>query len=172
MMSEDILKCLFICFWLLSVFSAGSGLPCVAVCGGHSLVVASRCSGFSCGGAQALGPVGFSNCGVWAQLPCGIWHLPGPGLKPVSPALAGRLLTMGPPGKSQRHGLMLQSLEGLPRWRGGKESTCQCRRCERPGFEPSEEKIPWSRRWQPTPVFLPGKLSGWRNLAGYKSMGS
>ena len=67
---------------------------------------------------------------------------------------------------------MLQSLEGLPRWRGGKESIGQCSRCKRPGFEPSEKKIPWSRKWQPTPVFLPGKLPGWRNLAGYKSMGS
>ena len=27
-------------------------------------------------------------------------------------------------------------------------------------------KIPWSRKWQPTPVFLPGKSHGWSNLAG------
>ena len=25
----------------------------------------------------------------------------------------------------------------------------------------------WSRKWQPTPVFLPGKLHGWRSLMGY-----
>ena len=25
----------------------------------------------------------------------------------------------------------------------------------------------WSRKWQPTPVFLPGKFYGQRNLAGY-----
>ena len=31
---------------------------------------------------------------------CGMWDLPGPGLEPVSPALAGRFLTTAPPGKS------------------------------------------------------------------------
>ena len=30
---------------------------------------------------------------------------------------------------------------------------------------------PWSRRWQPTPVFLPGKSHGQRSLAGYKELG-
>ena len=30
-----------------------------------------------------------------------MWNLPGPGLEPVSPALADRFLTTGPPGKSQ-----------------------------------------------------------------------
>ena len=29
-----------------------------------------------------------------------MWNLPGPGFEPVSPALAGRFLTPGPPGKS------------------------------------------------------------------------
>jgi len=33
-------------------------------------------------------------------------------------------------------------------------------------------KIPWSRKWQPTPVFLPGKSHGQRNLAGYSPWGS
>ena len=28
-------------------------------------------------------------------------------------------------------------------------------------------KIPWRRKWQPTPVFLPGKSNGWRSLASY-----
>ena len=28
-------------------------------------------------------------------------------------------------------------------------------------------KIPWSRKWQPTPVFLPGKSHGQRSLVGY-----
>ena len=28
-------------------------------------------------------------------------------------------------------------------------------------------KIPWNRKWQPTPVFLPGNFHRWRNLAGY-----
>ena len=40
-----------------------------------------------------------SNCGTRAQLLCGMWDLPRPGLEPVSPALAGRLSTTAPPGK-------------------------------------------------------------------------
>ena len=35
--------------------------------------------------------------GMWAQWSCGMWDLPGPGIKPVSPALAGRFSTTGPP---------------------------------------------------------------------------
>ena len=38
---------------------------------------------------------------------------------------------------------------------------------QRPGFDPWVEKIPWKRKWKPTPVFLPGKSLGWRRLFGY-----
>ena len=41
-----------------------------------------------------------SSCGARAQLLRGMWDPPGPGLEPVSPALAGRPLTTAPPGKS------------------------------------------------------------------------
>ena len=34
-----------------------------------------------------------------AYLLCGIWDLPGPGIELISPALAGKFLTSGPPGK-------------------------------------------------------------------------
>ena len=62
---------------------------------------------------------------------------------------------------------------GLPRWCSGKESTCQCRRHKRGGFDPWVGKIPWSRKWQTTPVFLPVKFHRQRNLAGYsQAMGS
>ena len=40
-----------------------------------------------------------SSCGPRVQLLCGMWDPPRPGLEPVSPALAGRLLTTAPPGK-------------------------------------------------------------------------
>ena len=40
-----------------------------------------------------------SNCGSWAQSLHGMWDLPRPGVKPVSPALAGRFSTTAPPGK-------------------------------------------------------------------------
>ena len=34
-------------------------------------------------------------------------------------------------------------------------------------FIPWVEKIPWRRKWQPIPIFLPGKSHGQRNLAFY-----
>ena len=40
-----------------------------------------------------------SSCGSRAQLLRGMWDRPRPGLEPVSPALAGGLLTTVPPGK-------------------------------------------------------------------------
>ena len=45
-----------------------------------------------------------------------------------------------------------------------KESACQCRRHR---FNPWVRKILRRRKWQPTPVFLPGKCHGQRSLAGY-----
>ena len=48
-----------------------------------------------------------------------------------------------------------------------KESACQCRRQE---FNPWIGKIPWRRKWHPTPVFLPGEFRQ-RNLAGYSQWG-
>ena len=60
---------------------------------------------------------------------------------------------------------------GLPRWLSGKKkkkrSTCQCRKCKRHEFNPWVRKIPWGRKWQPTPMFLPGKSHGQRSLVGY-----
>ena len=42
-----------------------------------------------------------------------------------------------------------------------------CLQCRRPGFDLWVRKIPWRRKWQPTPVFLPGEYHGHRVLAGY-----
>ena len=53
---------------------------------------------------------------------------------------------------------------GLPRWCSAKESTCWYRRHKKCGFDPWVGKIPWSRKWQPTLVFLPRKFHGQRNL--------
>ena len=65
--------------------------------------------------------------------------------------------------------MSLTRYQGLPWWLlSGKESSCQCRRC---GFDPSVGKIPWSRKWQPTPVFLPGKFHAQRCLAGCRPWG-
>ena len=37
----------------------------------------------------------------------------------------------------------------------------------RPGFDPWVGKIPWRRKWQPTPVLLPWESHGRRSLVGY-----
>ena len=39
------------------------------------------------------------------------------------------------------------------------------------GSIPGLERFPWSRKWQPAPVFLPGKFHGQRSLAGYSPWG-
>ena len=60
------------------------------------------------------------------------------------------------------------SLSSTPFWRlSNKESACQCRRCRRHRFDPWVRKIPWGKKWQPNPVFLPGKSHGQRSLVGY-----
>ena len=66
---------------------------------------------------------------------------------------------------------MQMDFVGLPRWLSGKESTCQRRRCRRHMFNLWIRKIPWSRKWQPTPVFLPGKSYRQRSLVGYSPWG-
>ena len=49
------------------------------------------------------------------------------------------------------------SKDKLPWWLNGKQSAYQCRRH---GFSPWSGKIPWRRKWQPIPVFLPGEPHG------------
>ena len=112
----------FVCFFLIYlfylflaawVFVAACGLSLVAASRGYSLLwcmsfslqwllllwnMGSRCTGFSSCGSRAL-QHRFSSCDAWVLLLRGMWDLPGPGLEPVPPALAGRFLTTAPPGK-------------------------------------------------------------------------
>ena len=60
---------------------------------------------------------------------------------------------------------------GFPGGTSGQEATCLCWRCKRCGFDPWDGEIPWSREWQPAPVFLPGKSHGWRSLVSYSPWG-
>ena len=62
--------------------------------------------------------------------------------------------------------------ERSPSGSTGKEPICQGRRCWRHRFDSWVRKMPWRRKWQPTPVFLPGKSHGQRNLAGYSPWGT
>ena len=48
-----------------------------------------------------------------------------------------------------------------------KESAGQCRRHKRRRFDPWVGKIPWSRKRQLAPVFLPGKFHAQRSLVSY-----
>ena len=94
------------------VFIAVRGLSLVAsggysslLCVGFSLwcllllqSTGCRHTGFSNCGSRAL-EHRLSSCGAWALLLHGMWDPPGPGLEPVSPALAGRFLTTAPPEK-------------------------------------------------------------------------
>ena len=50
----------------------------------------------------------------------------------------------------------------------GKESVYQGKRHK---FDSCIRKIPWRRKWQPTPVFLPGKSHGQGSLEGYSPRG-
>ena len=68
-------------------------------------------------------------------------NLPDPGIEPGSPALQADSLPTELPGKP------------LPR------------------FDPWVSEILWRRKWQPTPVFLPGKSQGQRSLVGYSPWG-
>ena len=54
---------------------------------------------------------------------------------------------------------------GLPRSCSSKESACQCI------SDPWVKKIPWKRKWQPTPVFSPGKSYGQKSLADHSPWG-
>ena len=46
-----------------------------------------------------------------------------------------------------------------------------CLQCRRPVFDSWVRKIPWRRKWKPTPVLLPGESHGQRSLAGYSPWG-
>ena len=65
----------------------------------------------------------------------------------------------------------MSGMKGFQGVTSGKESACQRRRQKRHRFNPWVGKIPWSRKWQPTPVFLPRKFHGQRRLVGYNSWG-
>ena len=61
----------------------------------------------------------------------------------------------------------LTSLIILISFPGGSGDKSNCLQCRRQGFDLWVGKIPWRRKWQPTPVLLPEKFHGWRSLIGY-----
>ena len=59
----------------------------------------------------------------------------------------------------------------FPGGAGGEEPSCQCGRPRDTSSVPRVGKIPWRRKWQSTPVFLPRKFRGQRSLVGYSPCG-
>ena len=55
----------------------------------------------------------------------------------------------------------------LPRWHSDRESACRYRTNRRCRFSPWVGKIPWRRKWQHTPAFLPRESHRQRSLTGY-----
>ena len=94
--------------------SDGSSLPCRLFCScreqgrvSSRRALASHCGDVTCWGPQALGLPGFPRCcgswvrvhrfdcrDTWAQLPHGMWDLPGPGMEPTSLVSAGGYLSL------------------------------------------------------------------------------
>ena len=88
------------CWWGLSAFAASG-------CCSSRQRTGFLLRWFSCCGAQAAGTWalgatarGLSSCGAWTWLPRSLWNPPGPGVEPMSPALAGGFLSTLPRGKT------------------------------------------------------------------------
>ena len=94
----------------------------------------------------------------------------------LSPGLLTDTLTRGQ--RSQHHLLteLGEIFYLLDHWfilsfPGGSDGKSVCLQFGRPRFDPWVGKIPWRRKWQPTPVVLPGKFHGWRNVICYSPWG-
>ena len=63
--------------------------------------------------------------------------------------------------------IMHYTVKGRPRWRRGKEPSCAAGGTGDVGSIPGSGRSPWSRKWQPTPVFLPGEFhrGAWKATA-------
>ena len=63
------------------------------------------------------------------------------------------------------------SIRDFPGGAGGKELANQCRKHKKCGFDPWVRKIPWRRKWQHIPEFLPGESHEQRSLVGCSPCG-
>ena len=87
--------CLCIYFWLCLILVAARGLSLVAASRVCSLVAVRWCRLLQSTGSRCMDSV----VATHGQLPHGMWDFSRPGIEQLSPALAGGLLTTGPPGK-------------------------------------------------------------------------
>ncbi|CAI9171432.1 unnamed protein product [Rangifer tarandus platyrhynchus] len=63
--------------------------------------------------------------------------------------------------QSSRHS---SSVAGFPEGSAGEGPTCNAGDTEDVRFDPWVGKIPWRKKWQPAPVFLPGGSRGRKSL--------
>ena len=134
---------------------------------------------------QAPLSLGHSRQEYWSGLPFPSWgYLPSPGVKFKSPALASGLFTVWATGAHMSSKwqeiasviphisipsyIALRYIARLPSWLRWWRICLQCRK---PRFNSWVGKTSWSRKWQPTPVFFPGKTHGQRSLADYSPWG-
>ena len=97
-----ITQCHLISFFFLKFYLSMAALVFTAVRRLALVAVSRSYSSFWCMDLWSCGlrtlEWGFSSRSSWAQLPLGMWDLPRPGIKLLSPALQGALLSTGPPG--------------------------------------------------------------------------
>ena len=118
----------------------------------------------------------FSRQEYWSGLPLSTpGDLPDTGIIPVSfasPTLSGRFFITVPPVKPivsqthQKHVFKKNIIRFFFFENSYTTSICQYRRGRSCGMDPWVRKILWGRKWQSTPVFLPGKPHGQRSLVG------
>ena len=60
--------------------------------------------------------------------------------------------------------IIITTTTGFPGGSDGQQSACKVK-------NPWVRKTPWRKKWQPTPVFLPGEFQGQRSLASYSPRG-
>ena len=92
--------------------------------------------------------MGFSSGSMWARLFQGMWNPPEPGLKPMSPILAGRFLPTAPPGRNLSNVYFMYLFDVFICFLHWVHST---------GMGHGHLFgwwVSWGRKWQPAPIFL------------------
>ena len=112
--------------------------------------------------------MGFSRGEYWNGLPRSPpGYLPNPRIQSASlgsPALGGEFFTASTPREAHKY--------RLPWCLGSKESACYAGAAGDMGFDSCVRQIPWTRAWQPTPIFLPGwRISCTEEPGGLLAMG-
>ena len=96
--------------YLFIIFShAGSSLPHASFL--QLWLLSMLCTDFSLWWLLVVEHRHFSSCGARAQLPCSMWDLLRPGIKPMTPAQAGGFLTTALPGTPEKNAVSKQVVE-------------------------------------------------------------